>query len=175
MTRSLRHAALLAVAAVCLPLLTGCAAYVNIPDQKGSVARSNPNTENVRLVEAESLTWLVTQSAVPGPVSVKLPPGSTAETYDWVLGQIGDRAVPYDQAGGLNSVDYEVRGVRIRAQDGFVDIAQTASAGVARIVTVELHYDPFGGWAVTDVVPWGTITDPSQQVFKPAGTQPAEW
>ncbi|MEO0964885.1 MAG: hypothetical protein AAFY08_07165 [Planctomycetota bacterium] len=173
MKRSIRHA-LVAVAAS-LPLLAGCAAYVNIPDQKGSVARSNPNTENVRLVEAEALNRLVADSAVPGTISVKLPPGSTAETYDWVLGQIGDRAVPYDQAGADAAVDYEVRGVRLRGQEGYVDIAQAATVNVARIVTVELWYDPFGGWSVTDIVPWGTIADPSQDVFQPAGTQPATW
>jgi len=156
----------------CLTLSAGCAAYVNIPDQKGSAARSNPNTENVRLIEAEALGWLIADSAVPGPVSITLPPNSSDATYDWVLGQIGPRAVKGTSAQG---VAYEVRGVRIRGNKGEVDVAQSSTVGVARLVTVELDYDAFGGWSVQGMEPWGTIDDPSQRVFKPAGTQPAEW
>jgi hypothetical protein len=152
--------------------LGGCAAYVNIPDQKGSVARSNPNTDNVRLIEAEALTWLIGESAVSGPVGVTLPANTSAQTYDWVLGQIGPRATRGEVDRGVN---YEVRGVRIRANEGEVDIAQSGSVGVARLVTVDLDYDAFGGWSVERMQPWGTIQDPSQRVYKPAGTQPAEW
>ncbi|MEO0588874.1 MAG: hypothetical protein AAF078_14700 [Planctomycetota bacterium] len=164
----------LVVAATLLLLSGGCAAYVNIPAVRGSAARSNPNTENVRLIQAEALQFVIADSAIRGPVTVRLAGGASQETYDWVLDQLGGKGKQYgreDAAGPL----YEVRGVRIRANVGEVDVAQSSVAGAARMVTVSLDYDVASGWDVVSLQVWGTISDPSQDVFVPAGEKPSEW
>ncbi|MEM6331855.1 MAG: hypothetical protein AAF823_00760 [Planctomycetota bacterium] len=164
----------LTIAATLMLLGSGCAAYVNIPAVRGSAARSNPNTDNVRLIQAEALQFVIADSAIRGPVTVRLAGGASQETYDWVLDQFGGKGRQYGKADAAGPL-YEVRGVRIRANVGEVDVAESAVAGAARMVTVSLDYDVAGGWDVVSMQAWGTIDDPSQEVFLPAGEKPAEW
>ncbi|QQE11537.1 hypothetical protein JD969_18920 [Planctomycetota bacterium] len=57
-------------------VFTGCTAYINIPEEKGSIASSNPNSGTVNKVVVSAMNALMTQQGTTEqPVELILPDG----------------------------------------------------------------------------------------------------
>lgn len=155
---------------------TGCSSYVNIPPAKGDVARSNPNTATVRNVEQTAVSAVAGRVNAPGPASVRLPAGSTLESYDAVMEPLGEQFIPVtEERSGEAQVQYVVRGVRVRAYSAEADVAATGPTGIAQVYTVHMSYAPLSGWGVDRIQNWGTIGDPSSETDKPQPDKPNIW
>jgi hypothetical protein len=185
---------LVAVAAI----FGGCSSnfgYVSIPAERGSVAASNPNTQNVRSVVVTAVEAGLTRFPVGGPYELVLPPQTTAETYAVVTHRLGGDAVvpsnipavPLDEDGKPLKQEGDpppvvepttlgefpavtVEAVRIRGQDAEVDLVRPESAG-RRLLTVSLEWEPGFGWSADpdDVRAWRV--DPTTQP-QPLGPKP---
>lgn len=134
----------------------GCAttaAYVNIPAQAGDVARSSPNAENVRAVQAAALTALIEDRPIEGPTRLLLPGGADALTHAEVVRRVGPPFVSPRQADEQAVNTVEVQAVRIRGMDAEVDILRP-TRGMQQLATVRLKYDPISGWHGRSIRYW---------------------
>lgn len=143
-------------------MLTGCATYVNIPEQPGMWASSNPDNSTAQKIEIAALTAVLTDRQSDEPYRVLLPEGSSDATYNYVVARLprGARPAPFVAEGDL----YAVAGVFVRARKGQVDIVRPDPTGERQLVSVYLRYD-LDGWYVERKRPWqiplGTALDRS--------------
>lgn len=137
---------------------SGCTTYVNIPGQLGDFARHNPNDLAVRAVLAESLTAIAEAYPVEDQFAILLPDTTTAETYHAVTKKTNKQAVWPGNKDRADLPILEVKQVRIRRQDAWVDIVRTLHSNSEQmeemIVTVELKWHPLQGWLTQRVRPW---------------------
>jgi hypothetical protein len=183
-------------AASCLLSLTACSSnpgYVNIPAQRGDVASSDPNTENVRQVIEKAVQASLEQRPIQGPYELVLPERATPETYAVLTYRLGADAVipgnipavPLDEEGepipqeGEPAAAVEpvtlaefpaltIKAVRVRGRDGSVDLTRP-DAGAAPMHEVTLRWEAGFGWFAKDVRPWRI--DPNAQP-EPIGPDP---
>lgn len=134
--------------------LTSCQTYVNIPKQSADTANHNPNGKTVREVMVYAIHTAMLDGGIDGPVQIMLPEGTSKLTYTYVANAIGDQAVlPDDQAVPVEGIVF-AKGVRIRGNDGEVDIIRPAGDGVDQLITVYMTWKPVGGWHSNSVRVW---------------------
>ncbi len=176
MTRWFFCTVLLAALAACTP-----PTYINIPPEKGDVALSNPNAGNVQQIIVASVRRVLEHDPLGKPYELRLPEGTTPETYALVVTQLGaDALVPSDVpsvtvgedgkvvqgsrttptpggSGGGDSLGrfptVEVRSIRMRAARGQVDVVRPSMSGRS-LVTVYLDWEAGFGWAAGRVRAW---------------------
>ncbi len=146
------------VAAVVLPMLVfaaGCATYANVPAQAGDVASNNPDRGNVVNVQAAALRAIIEAGPLPSPVTIRLAPGTTPDSYAQALTRIGDAVVKHE-GEGLPVLD--VHRVLIRGWVAQSDIVREAGAAPgessAQLITTYLRWRPFTGWFVDRMRTW---------------------
>ncbi len=134
-------------------LAGGCATYVNIPEQPGFWASSNPDRATVRKVEVAALAELLEARDEPTPYRVHLPEGASYQTYQWVLQRLPGQAMANDANAPATGPLYDVVGVFVRAREAQVDVVRPAATGGMQLVSVYLRYY-LDGWHPYRVRPW---------------------
>tara|TARA_R110002111_G_scaffold145060_1_gene211515 strand:- start:461 stop:964 length:504 start_codon:yes stop_codon:yes gene_type:complete len=156
-----------ALAIICL-LAFGCQTYVNIPPQQTDQASHDPNGKTVRTVVTKAVRYAIDEAGITEPVQIMLPANTEKLTYANVLQNLGDQAVsPFDE----EAQDYVgivfAKGVRIRGNQGEVDIARPVGDGVDQLVTVYLDWQPLKGWEAFRLHVWrGVPVDESTTRFQ---------
>lgn len=144
-----------------LVLLSGCGGptYVNIPAQKGDLARHDPNSDVVRGVVAEAVSGLLLEKSLPTPVAVVLPEGSSVLSHADVARRVGEGTVSiHDEEVEPASV-VEAREVRIRGNSAAVDLIAPGRGGINQLTTVYMEWAPFGGWKAERLRTWQGAVD----------------
>jgi len=137
----------------CLAALTGCASYVNIPpDSSDDIAINAINAPPTPGVLHTALGYVLIEHPAPQtPYGVRLPVEAKESTWGKVL---GDRqgALPYSQIPPGAPV-YDVRSIRIRGADAWVDIVVPQTIDNRPLVEVRLE-GFVSGWRVSSVRRW---------------------
>lgn len=153
-------------------MLSACGGptYVNIPPQKGDLARHDPNSDVVREVIAEAVRGLMLEQPVTTPVAIVLPEGSSVLSHADVARRVGEGAVsPYDPEVEP-AATVEAREIRIRGKTAAVDVIAPGRGGISHLTTVHLEWAPFGGWKAERIRTWrGGV----QQILPSHGVQAA--
>jgi hypothetical protein len=143
---------------VSLLLLVGCGGnqptYINIPQQEGSVAFSDPNGDVVRAVVAEAMRGMMLEYAFPTPVAVVMPGDATALTHADVARRVGADAISPFEPGITPGTTIEAREVRVRGHRGEVDMVHPGRGGISHLTTVYLTWGPFDGWRSERIRTW---------------------
>lgn len=174
--------------------LTACAppTYINIPPEDGDWAFSNPNSKDVRAMEAVAVRRSLEDDPVGGPYELVLPERTTPDTYAMVTHELGaDAVIPsgvpaveLDERGKPVKRDkdvelvaepvllgefpaVEVRSIRIRGAKGQVDIVRPSTSG-RRLSTVYLEWEAGFGWYADRVRAWRVDPDAEPQPLGPA-------
>lgn len=140
-------------AAICTAALAGCASYVNIPpDSNKDIAINAINAPPTPRLIGDALDYVLMTNPPPSkPYAVRLPVEADASTWGKVLaGREGAAAYAPDQADGPV---YDVRSIRIRGRDAWVDIVVPEAADNRPLIELRLDGD-FAGWTVTSVRHW---------------------
>ncbi|BAM03182.1 hypothetical protein [Phycisphaera mikurensis] len=150
-------------------LLPACVAptYVNIPSE-GGIAASDPNSFNVRDVVADSIAAAVEREPLEGVYEILLPEGTTQQTYQAVVRQIGGGAIAPDTLRDRPVPSVRVVAVRIRNQDAEVDVVRPSPTGRS-VVRVFLKWYYGGDWAVQRVKP---LRIPAEELLLRTATPP---
>ena len=161
----------------------GCAPYVNIPPQRGDVARNDIDAGAIRTITIPAVRAVVEQRPPAGPYVVSLIEADENLTYPEILPEIGPNALaPFDDARPPDAPVYEVTGIRIRGLSGEVDVVAPGDYGGRQLLTVYLRNPPFSPWTVERLRVWrGPVeqTPPPTPAaapapaFTPAGDPPA--
>lgn len=153
--------------------LSGCASYVNIPPDSGSDIAINaidaPPTPGLL---SASLDYVVREYPPPGrPYGVRLPVEAGESTWRKVVGG-REGALPW-HAMPQGAPVYDVRSVRIRGRDAWVDITVPHTIDNRPVVEVRLQ-GALAGWKVVSVRRWsaGVIRprESSESYLPPAAT-----
>lgn len=154
---------LLGMAALGLVTLTGCARYVNIPARTGDVAMHSVNYDNVREPITVAAVGLLKERPITQPFYVRLPEGTSDETYNLMVPKISDyaTAIPKPEEGEqLESLIEHlpiltVHGVRIRGMEAEIDIVIPTNyaepSGRQTLAVVDLEKGMIDGWRVKHV------------------------
>lgn len=146
---NLRLVAMLA----CFAALTGCASYVNIPpDSSEDIAINAINAPPTPGLLHTALGYVLIEHPAPQtPYGVRLPVEASESTWSKVL---ADRpgALPFSQITPGAPV-YDVRSIRIRGADAWVDIVIPQTIDNRPLVEVRLE-GRVSGWRVTSVRHW---------------------
>ncbi|MCC6909895.1 MAG: hypothetical protein IT430_18320 [Phycisphaerales bacterium] len=140
-------------AAVCTAALAGCASYVNIPpDSNKDIAINAINAPPTPRLIGDALGYVLTINPPPSkPYAVRLPVEADPSTWGKVLaGREGAAAYAPDQA---DVPVYDVRSIRIRGRDAWVDIVVPETVDNRRLIELRLD-GGFAGWTVTSVRHW---------------------
>lgn len=152
MIRSLLSMACLAAITVSLTACGGT--YVNIPAQQGDVAAHDPNDATVRKVMILAIRT-ATKDVDPGQqLAVSTPRGTTALTEAAIVHVLGGRFVDARTHSRSSKPDIAVTGVRIRGTSAAVDVGRPSATGGRELVTVDMTWQPFNGWAVDNTQVW---------------------
>lgn len=139
-------------------LISGCSLYVNIPEQSGDVARNDPNLKAVGKAQEAALHHLYQQRSFTQPVQIMLPEGTTPETYQAMMAQIGELATYNLDAARDDMPTLEVKRVLIRHPFAEIDVSRPAFAneplGPTELVTVYMKWGPFTQWRIERVRVW---------------------
>lgn len=140
-------------AALCTAALAGCASYVNIPpDSNKDIAINAINAPPTPRLIGDALGYVLTINPPPSkPYAVRLPVEADPSTWGKVLaGREGAAAYAPDQA---DVPVYDVRSIRIRGRDAWVDIVVPQTADDRRLIEVRLE-GFVSGWRVTSARRW---------------------
>ena len=131
----------------------GCATYVNIPPQAGDVASQSPNDGTVLEAEAAATRAAIERLSLAEPFTLIALPDTAPSAYFDLLRRVSELATADDIEGGTS---LEVRQMLIRGWKGKVDLVYRpgGGGGQPRLVTVDLEWQPFGGWHSTYVRVW---------------------
>ncbi|MEM8782273.1 MAG: hypothetical protein AAGE65_05380 [Planctomycetota bacterium] len=134
--------------------LAGCTGptYINIPPQRGDLARDSPNGGDVVDIMSKSLAAAIEAEGVPGVYEVLLPEGASQQTYQEVVLRLGGGAITPDTLREAPVPSVAVAGVRVRGKAAEVDIVRPSPTGRAAVM-VELEWYVGEDWAVTRVRP----------------------
>lgn len=148
---NLRLAVPLALAAA----LTGCASYVNIPpDSSEDIAISAINAPPTPGLLHAALDYVIIEHPAPQtPYGIRLPVEASESTWSKVLAGRQD-AVAFSQLQ-QGAPLYDVRSIRIRGADAWVDIVVPQAIDNRPLVEVRLE-GLISGWRVTSVRHWST-------------------
>ena len=152
--------------------------WVNIPAERGDVASSDPNTENVRQIVQKAVQASLEYESIRGPYELVLPERATPETYAVLTYRLGADAVipsnvpavPLDEQGKpipqegepLEAVDpislgefpaLRVSAVRVRGRRGEVDLVRPETS-LSRLHEIDLEWEAGFGWFAKKVRPW---------------------
>lgn len=149
--------------------LAGCGPYVTIPRVGPNFGISDPNQLIVRDAMRTSLKAELTEDPVKGPYSVKLPPGSEAKSYHYVMTGLPGQPLFEGETtpeGAAGAVSLEVIRVHIQNLEGEVDIVRKGDrvTGQGQLITVYLRRAPFNGWVADRVRTWSSMVEPEKAV-----------
>ncbi len=144
---------------VLLCVVSGCRTtptYINIPHQSGDVAWSDPNTGTVIQLMSTSLSAVLEREPIKGAFDVLLPEGSTTQTYQQVVMNVGGGAVTPETVREGELLAVQVIGVRVRSDMAEVDVVRPSASGrEAATVMLKWYWSQNGGeWGVQRVRPW---------------------
>lgn len=166
---NLRLVAMLA----CLAALAGCASYVNIPpDSSEDIAINAINAPPTPGILRTALDYVLIEHPAPQtPFGVRLPVEANDSTWDKVL---TDRpgAVPFSQLAQGDPV-YDVRSIRIRGADAWVDIVVPQTIDNRPLVEVRLE-GRLSGWRVTSMRHWSASVIRQRETSGQYGSTPPE-
>jgi hypothetical protein len=147
--------------------VSGCAAYVNIPEQPGDIAGDSANGRNVRAVSVAALRHVLNYQPPNGNYAVALPAGASDTTYQWVLDRMPPTALRHDSPAAAGLAVYEVAAIYIRGTDAQVDVVFPTRSGEKRLMTVwqDVAVD---GWFVTRDRLWEIPAEEALQSSRPA-------
>jgi hypothetical protein len=151
------------MAALGLMTVAGCARYVNIPPRTGDVAMHSPNYSNVREPIVAAAVGLLKERPITQPFYIRLPEGTTDETYNLIVPLISDyaTAIPKPEEGEDPAAIIEhlpiltVHGIRIRGMEAEIDIIMPTDyadpSGRQSLAVVDLEKGVIDGWRVKHV------------------------
>ncbi len=133
--------------------LGGCASYVNIPPDSGSdIAISAIDAPPTPRLISASLDYVIREFPPPSrPYGVRLPVEAAESTWQKVVSG-RDGAQPWQELPQDGPV-YDVRSIRIRGRDAWVDITVPHTIDNRPVVELRLQ-GTLGGWTVTSVRRW---------------------
>ncbi len=133
--------------------LTGCASYVNIPpDSNEDIAINAINAPPTPGLIAAALDYvLIIRPAPQKPYAIRLPVEAGESTWGKVLAN-RDGAMAWSQSAPAVPV-YDVRSIRIRGSDAWVDVVVPQAADGRPLAEVRLEGNVMG-WKVTSVRHW---------------------
>jgi hypothetical protein len=149
----------------CLCLGCNPYSYVNVPAQKGDVARHDPNSKPVRQVAAAAMKAVLANHDIPRPVLVVMPAGSSELSAADVARRLGDGAVSAADTDVTPAATIHARQVRIRGMEAEVDVIFPGIGGVPQLVTVYESWAPFNDWGADRMRTWRSdenVADPNQ-------------
>ncbi len=139
----------------CLAALSGCASYVNIPpDSSEDIAINAINAPPTPGILHTALDYVLIEHPAPQtPYGIRLPVEASESTWRKIL---ADRqgAVAFSQVAQGAPV-YDVRSIRIRGADAWVDIVVPQTIDNRPLVEVRLE-GFVSGWRVSSVRHWST-------------------
>jgi len=130
-------------------LLVGCnrPSYINVPNDGSDAAINGPNWDTTKKIQIAALSYLLSESAIPGDVVVRLPEGSTERTAFEVANALSDYNVFPE--GSTPSDEYrvvEVRKIQARGTLGRVDVIRPGSLRERELVEVHMVWSVLDGW-----------------------------
>jgi hypothetical protein len=133
--------------------ISGCASYVNIPpDSNEDVAINAINVIPTPRLVGTALDYVITAHPAPQtPYAVRLPVEASALTWSKVL-ENREGAVAYSPSQPDLPV-YDVRSIRIRGGDAWVDVVVPQTRDNRPLVEVRLE-GYLSGWRVASVRHW---------------------
>ncbi len=139
---------------ICLITL-GCQPYVNIPKQDADTASHDPNGKTVRQVLVVAIQAAMDDGGIDDPVQIMLPENTTKLTYTHIANTLGEQVVVPDD-DTMTAVQGVVfaKGIRIRGNEGEVDIVRPLGDGLDQLVTVSLKWTVPSGWRAQNVRVW---------------------
>jgi hypothetical protein len=142
----------LASIAMLTAALSGCASYVNIPpDSNEDIAINAINAPPTPGIITAALNYVLIEHPAPSkPYGVRLPVEASDTTWTKVL-RGRDGAVPFAQV--TSEPVYDVRSIRVRGTDAWVDIVVPATRDNRPLVELRLD-GAVSGWTVTSVRHW---------------------
>lgn len=138
-----------------LVLLPGCASYVNIPaDSQKDIAINTIDAPPTPVLIGAALEYALRDYPPSSrPFAIKLPLPASDRTWSHALGT-RPNSRRYDEAQPDMPV-YDVRTIRIRGNDAFVDIVLPTSRDNRPVLEVHLQ-GGISGWTVVSARRWGT-------------------
>lgn len=133
--------------------LSGCASYVNIPaDSEKDIAINAINAPPTPSVISAALDYVLRDYPPPAaPYGIRLPVEASDNTWHKTVRQ-RDGALPYSELPEGQPV-YDVRSIRIRGSDAWVDIVVPETIDNRPLVELRLE-GWVDGWKVTSVRRW---------------------
>lgn len=168
----LRLPAILLLAAA----LSGCASYVNIPaDSEKDIAINAINAPPTPGVISAALDHVLRDFPPPAtPYGIRLPAEASESTWQKVARQ-RDGALPFAELP-LGQPAYDVRSIRIRGSDAWVDIVVPETIDNRPLVELRLE-GWVDGWKVTSVRRWSAsvirVRESSGQYVPTSTNEPA--
>lgn len=130
-------------------LLVGCSrpSYINVPNDGSDAAINGPNWDTTKKIEIAALKYLLSDSAIPGDVVVRLPTGTTEKTAFEVANALS--AYNVFPEGSTPSKEFhvvEVRKIQARGGLGRVDVIRPGSLRERELVEVHMEWTVLDGW-----------------------------
>lgn len=142
-------------------LLAGCNSpnYINVPKVTGDVAFNDANSSTAVLMEKVALRAVLDRAAIPGDVAVRFPEGTSELTAITVVAELPENVFLDGQTPSQEFTMVEVVKVMARGQTGWVDVIRPGAQRPRELVKVEMAWDFFDGWVVTDMRPYTFAVD----------------
>lgn len=154
--------------------LGGCVSYVNIPpDSNEDIAINAINAPPTPGIINAALSYVLIEHPAPSkPYGVRLPVEASDTTWTKIL-RGRDGAIPFAQASA--EPVYDVRSIRVRGTDAWVDIVVPEARDNRPLIELRLD-GAVTGWTVTSVRRWSPSVirqrESSGQYGPPAAAEP---
>ena len=134
-------------------LLAGCnsPSYINVPGVTGDIAFNDANSSTAVHMEKTALLAVLTEAAIPGDVAIRFPEGTSELTAITVVAELQQNVFLDGQTPSGEYTLVEVVKIRARGGTGAVDIIRPGMTRERELVAVEMAWDFFDGWVVTDL------------------------
>ncbi|MEM6259363.1 MAG: hypothetical protein AAGC72_08835 [Planctomycetota bacterium] len=130
-------------------LLTACnrPSYINVPNDGSDAAINGPNWDTTKRIQKAALSYLLSDSELPGDVVIRLPEGTTETTAFEIADALAAFSVFPESATPSDEFHIvEVRKIQARGARGRVDVIRPGELRERELVEVHMVYSVFDGW-----------------------------